>query len=149
LRELDERFRKLPAKDQERLSRPTPEAKLRVPIPEPKKVILLAGNYAAHIEEGGREKAAERKETFPYFFWKPPSTTLTDPGSPVRIEGVAQPRRLGSRIGCRHRQDVQPRERGRRAQVRRRLLGLQRYFGSQIHDQPRPEAAAQGQLLRL
>ena len=81
LRELVDRFAKLPAKDQERLSRPTKEAKLRVPIPEPKKIILLAGNYAAHIEEGGREKAAERKETFPYFFWKPPSTT---PATPVR-----------------------------------------------------------------
>ena len=89
VRELEERFKKLPAKDQERLSRPTKEAKLRVPIPEPKKVILLAGNYASHIEEGGREKAAERKETFPYFFWKPPSTTLTDPESPIRIPKVS------------------------------------------------------------
>lgn len=89
IHELEERFKKLSAKDQERLSRPTKEAKLRVPIPEPKKVILLAGNYASHIEEGGREKAAERKQTFPYFFWKPPSTTLTDPESPIRIPKVS------------------------------------------------------------
>src|SRR5262249_25886005 len=89
VREVDERFRKLPAKDHDRLSRPLTEAKLRVPVPEPKKVILLAGNYAAHIEEGGREKAVERQETYPYFFWKPPSTTLTHPGDPIRIPRVS------------------------------------------------------------
>jgi 2-keto-4-pentenoate hydratase/2-oxohepta-3-ene-1,7-dioic acid hydratase in catechol pathway len=86
---LYEQFARLPAADQERLAQPLEGAKLRVPIPEPKKVILLAGNYAAHIEEGGREKAAERQETFPYFFWKPPSTTLTHPGDPVRIPAVS------------------------------------------------------------
>ena len=81
---LDEAYRKLPAADQRRLSRPTKEARLRVPVPEPKKVILLAGNYAAHIVEGGGQ-APERAETFPYFFWKPPSTTLTDPGAAIVI----------------------------------------------------------------
>ena len=87
--ELETRFGKLPEADQQRLSRPLEGARLRVPIPEPKKVILLAGNYASHIEEGGREKALERKETYPYFFWKPPSTTLTHPGDPVRIPRVS------------------------------------------------------------
>jgi 2-keto-4-pentenoate hydratase/2-oxohepta-3-ene-1,7-dioic acid hydratase in catechol pathway len=86
---LHEQFTRLSPADRERLARPLAEAKLRVPVPEPKKVILLAGNYAAHIEEGGREKAAERQETFPYFFWKPPSTTLTHPGDPVRIPAVS------------------------------------------------------------
>src|SRR5437763_8956353 len=66
VRELADRFRKLPASEQDRLSRPLSEAKLRVPIPEPRKVILLAGNYASHIEESGREKAVERQQTFPY-----------------------------------------------------------------------------------
>lgn len=89
VRELADRFRKLPASEQDRLSRPLSEAKLRVPIPEPEKVILLAGNYASHIEESGREKAVERQQTFPYFFWKPPSTTLTHPGDPVRIPAVS------------------------------------------------------------
>lgn len=88
-REVDQAFRKLPRADQERLSRPLPEARLRVPVPDPKKVILLAGNYAAHIEEGGRERAVEREQTFPYFFWKPPSTTLTNPGDPIRIPAVS------------------------------------------------------------
>ena len=84
LQRLDEAFRKLPAADQRRLSRPLKEARIRAPIAEPKKVILLAGNYGAHIVEGGGV-APERAETFPYFFWKPPSTTLTDPGSPILI----------------------------------------------------------------
>ena len=85
---LEEAYRKLPAADQRRLSRPTKEARIRVPVPEPKKVILLAGNYAAHIVEGGGQ-APERAETFPYFFWKPPSTTLTDPGAPILIPRVS------------------------------------------------------------
>jgi 2,4-diketo-3-deoxy-L-fuconate hydrolase len=85
---LDEALRKLPAADQRRLSRPTKEARVRVPIPTPGKIILLAGNYAAHIIEGGGQ-APERAETFPYFFWKPPGTTLTDPGAPIVIPRVS------------------------------------------------------------
>ncbi|HMC66562.1 MAG TPA: fumarylacetoacetate hydrolase family protein [Gemmataceae bacterium] len=88
-RELEQRFARLAREDQQRLSLPAEAAKLKVPIPEPKKVILLAGNYAAHIEEGGREKAVEREQTYPYFFWKPPTTTLTNPGDPVRIPKVS------------------------------------------------------------
>src|SRR5438045_2269817 len=87
-RQLDEHFAKLPAGERERLSMPLSGARLRIPIPEPKKVILLAGNYAAHIQEGGGV-APERAATFPYFFWKPPSTTLTDPGSPIQIPRVS------------------------------------------------------------
>jgi 2-keto-4-pentenoate hydratase/2-oxohepta-3-ene-1,7-dioic acid hydratase in catechol pathway len=87
--ELQTRYSKLPAADQQRLSQPLEGAKLRVPVTDPKKVILLAGNYAAHIEEGGREKALARQETFPYFFWKPPTTTLTNPGDPIRIPKVS------------------------------------------------------------
>ena len=33
--------------------------------------------------------AAERAETFPYVFMKPPTTTLTNPGRPVRIPPVS------------------------------------------------------------
>ncbi|MCI0681816.1 MAG: fumarylacetoacetate hydrolase family protein [Gemmataceae bacterium] len=88
LQRLDEAYRKLPAADQRRLSRPTKEARIRVPIADPKRIILLAGNYAAHIVEGGGQ-APERAETFPYFFWKPPSTTLTDPGAPIVIPRVS------------------------------------------------------------
>jgi 2,4-didehydro-3-deoxy-L-rhamnonate hydrolase len=87
-RQLAERFAKMAEADRERLALPLKGVKLRVPVPEPKKVILLAGNYADHIKEGGGQ-AAERQETFPYFFWKPPSTTLTHPGDPIRIPAVS------------------------------------------------------------
>lgn len=60
------------------------DIELLVPIARPNKLFLLAGNYADHIREGGGV-AAERTETFPYVFMKPPSTTLTDPGKPVQI----------------------------------------------------------------
>jgi 2-keto-4-pentenoate hydratase/2-oxohepta-3-ene-1,7-dioic acid hydratase in catechol pathway len=64
------------------------KVELLMPIPRPNKLFLLAGNYAAHIVEGGGE-APERKETFPYVFMKPPTTTLTDPGKPVVIPSVS------------------------------------------------------------
>jgi 2-keto-4-pentenoate hydratase/2-oxohepta-3-ene-1,7-dioic acid hydratase in catechol pathway len=66
----------------------TADVELLVPIPQPNKLLLLAGNYAKHIEEGGG-MAAERAETFPYVFMKPPTTTLTDPGRPVVIPAVS------------------------------------------------------------
>jgi len=61
---------------------------LLVPVERPNKLFLLAGNYAAHIEEGGGV-AAERAETFPYVFMKPPTTTLTPAGRPVTIPDVS------------------------------------------------------------
>lgn len=67
---------------------PTAEAELLVPIPRPNKLLLLAGNYGKHIEEGGG-RAPERATTFPYVFMKPPSTTLTNPGQPIRIPAVS------------------------------------------------------------
>jgi len=67
---------------------PIAKVELLVPVLRPNKLFLLAGNYAAHIIEGGGE-APERKETFPYVFMKPPTTTLTDPGKPVVIPTVS------------------------------------------------------------
>jgi 2,4-didehydro-3-deoxy-L-rhamnonate hydrolase len=67
---------------------PVDSIQLLVPIPRPNKLFLLAGNYAAHIQEGGGV-AAERAETFPYVFMKPPTTTLTHPGQPIRIPAVS------------------------------------------------------------
>lgn len=67
---------------------PVDAVKLLVPNPRPNKLFLLAGNYAKHIEEGG-EKAAERAETFPYVFMKPPTTTLNNPGDPVVIPSLS------------------------------------------------------------
>lgn len=64
------------------------DVKLLVPVPNPTKLMLLAGNYSAHIEEGGG-RAEERAKTFPYVFMKPPLTTLTNPGDPVRIPAIS------------------------------------------------------------
>ena len=70
------------------LSIPAEEVQLLVPIASPPKLLLLAGNYAAHVAERGGT-VAERDETFPYVFLKPPSTTLTNPGDPVVIPRVS------------------------------------------------------------
>lgn len=67
------------------------DVKLLVPIANPSKLLLLAGNYAAHIEEGGG-KAEERAKTFPYIFMKPPLTTLTNPGDAVHIPTISPDR---------------------------------------------------------
>lgn len=67
---------------------PHADVQLLVPISDPSKLLLLAGNYAKHIEEGGGH-SEERSKTFPYVFMKPPSTTLTNPGDPVRIPSVS------------------------------------------------------------
>ncbi|QDU38902.1 Ureidoglycolate lyase [Maioricimonas rarisocia] len=70
------------------ISLPVSDVKLLVPIEAPGKLLLLAGNYSKHIEEGGG-KAEERAKTFPYVFMKPPATTLTHPGDPVKIPAVS------------------------------------------------------------
>lgn len=80
--------RQLVEDDTGELGLPTDSVALRVPVPAPPKLMLLAGNYSKHIEEGG-EKAEERAKTFPYVFMKPPATTLTHPGDPVRIPSVS------------------------------------------------------------
>lgn len=66
----------------------TESVRILVPEPNPSKLLLLAGNYAKHIEEGGG-RASERERTFPYVFMKPPLTTLTNHGDPIRIPEVS------------------------------------------------------------
>jgi 2-keto-4-pentenoate hydratase/2-oxohepta-3-ene-1,7-dioic acid hydratase in catechol pathway len=66
----------------------TDEVGLLVPIGAPRKLLLLAGNYAEHVLERGG-KAAARRDTFPYVFMKPPSTTLTNPGDPVILPRIS------------------------------------------------------------
>lgn len=67
---------------------PIAETQLLVPLPNPPKLLFLAGNYAKHVAERGGT-AADREETFPYVFLKPPSTTLTNPGDPIIIPNVS------------------------------------------------------------
>jgi 2,4-diketo-3-deoxy-L-fuconate hydrolase len=73
------------------LSLPIDDVRLLVPIPRPNKLLLLAGNFARHVEERGGA-AAERAKTFPYVFMKPPSTTLTNPGDPIVIPAISPDR---------------------------------------------------------
>ncbi len=73
------------------LTLPLSAVRLRRPIERPPKLFLLAGNYAAHVEEGG-DLAVERRETFPYVFMKP-STALADPGAEFRLPDCS-PRHL-------------------------------------------------------
>ncbi len=68
----------------EELSISCDDVQLLVPLPNPPKLLFLAGNYAKHVAERGGT-TAEREETFPYVFMKPPSTTLTHPGDPIVI----------------------------------------------------------------
>ena len=60
------------------------EGVLQAPIPCPPKLLLLAGNYAEHIREGGGE-APEKKTTTPRFFMKPPGITVTAHEQPIII----------------------------------------------------------------
>ena len=53
--------------DRSTLDLATNSVRLLPPMPIPPKFLLLAGNYAEHIEEGGM-KAEEREDTFPYVF---------------------------------------------------------------------------------
>ncbi len=57
------------------------------PIENPGKILLLAGNYAEHIQEEG-SVPVERHETFPYVFMKP-RTALNHPNTPIPIPKVS------------------------------------------------------------
>ncbi len=107
-RELYSWIGRLDEEDLDELTIPISEVRLLVPIAHPSKLLLMAGNYAKHVAERGGT-AAERKETFPYVFMKPPSTTLTRPGDPIVLPRVSPDHidwecELGVVIGrtCRH-----------------------------------------------
>ncbi len=87
-RQLSQWTATIPADQLEKIQLATAEIELLVPIPKPNKLLLLAGNYTEHMAELGRQ-IAERQETFPYVFMKPPSTTFTDPGKPLRIPKIS------------------------------------------------------------
>ena len=88
VQELERRLSDLSRGERKRLDVPLSEIRLLVPVPAPSKLLLLAGNYSKHIEEGGG-RAEERARTFPYLFMKPPLTTLTHPDAPVRIPAIS------------------------------------------------------------
>jgi 2,4-diketo-3-deoxy-L-fuconate hydrolase len=69
------------------------EAQVRflAPLPRPGKIVCVAGNYAEHVREGGRQ-AYGRNETTPWLFLKP-HTTVIGPEEPIRL-----PKRLGIKV---------------------------------------------------
>ena len=62
---------------------------LAPPIPNPRQLLCLAGNYEEHIREGGRG-VEEKDQCTPRVFMKPPSTTLIGPGETVRLSRHAR-----------------------------------------------------------
>jgi 2-keto-4-pentenoate hydratase/2-oxohepta-3-ene-1,7-dioic acid hydratase in catechol pathway len=65
------------------------DVKLCAPVPNPRKVLCLAGNYMDHIQEGGQRIATTNTQT-PRIFCKPPSTTTVAPGTAIRIPPIAR-----------------------------------------------------------
>lgn len=68
---------------------PLAEVELRAPVPQARKVLALAGNYAEHVKEGGRP-SHPKELTYPYFFLKPGSTALVGSGGPILSRPLAR-----------------------------------------------------------
>ena len=68
---------------------PLSGVRLRAPVPLPRKLFCLAGNFQDHIEEGGGKMDSQDKET-PRFFMKPASTCVIGPEDSIRIPPVAR-----------------------------------------------------------
>jgi 2-keto-4-pentenoate hydratase/2-oxohepta-3-ene-1,7-dioic acid hydratase in catechol pathway len=64
--------------------------KLRAPVPNPRKIFCLAGNYQDHIEEGGTRKLEIQDKETPRVFMKPPTTTVINPEDSILIPPVAR-----------------------------------------------------------
>lgn len=65
------------------LALPLSAIKLAAPLPNPGKLLCLAGNYAAHIQEGGGVYVGKEK-MIPRFFSKPNSTVIAT-GEAIRV----------------------------------------------------------------
>jgi len=61
---------------------PRKGTELLAPVPLPRKLLCLAGNYSQHIREGGGRVPGKERMT-PRVFMKPPSSTIIGPGQPV------------------------------------------------------------------
>ena len=60
-----------------------PDAELLAPLTYPRKVLCTGANYFSHTEEMGTERPSPDAD--PYFFFKPPTTTVVGPGAEVEI----------------------------------------------------------------
>ncbi len=66
------------------------EVKLRAPVPNPRKLFCLAGNYQDHIEESGTVKMQIQDRETPRVFMKPPTSTVIGPGDQILIPPIAK-----------------------------------------------------------
>ena len=69
--------------------KPLSKVRLKAPVPNPRKVLCLAGNYQDHIEEGGGKIEKQDKEN-PRVFMQPPSTTVIGQNDKILIPPVAR-----------------------------------------------------------
>ena len=66
-------------------------ARFLAPIRYPRKLLMAGANYSDHIKEMGAE-LPDKTKAGPYFFQKPPTTSIIAPGEAVVIpRGVNQP----------------------------------------------------------
>lgn len=65
------------------------DVRIRPPVPNPNKLLCLAGNYQSHVEEGGGTFIGKEK-TWPRVFMKPPSTTIIGHGDTIILPRNAQ-----------------------------------------------------------
>jgi 2-keto-4-pentenoate hydratase/2-oxohepta-3-ene-1,7-dioic acid hydratase in catechol pathway len=63
--------------------------RLKAPVPQARKLLAVAENYSAHIQEAGRPTYA-KEETYPYFFLKPASTGLVGSGESIRFPSIGR-----------------------------------------------------------
>ena len=78
----------LQKKPDEKISFNVNRIKLLAPVPSPKKVFCLAGNYQDHIEEGGSAKLSIQDKETPRVFMKPPTTTVIGPKDKILIPPI-------------------------------------------------------------
>lgn len=89
-----------------RIGTPLSEVQLAAPVPRPDKILALAGNYRAHIQEGGGQ-VVDRDNSTPRVFIKPVSTVNHHRGTiriPRRSNAVDYEIELGVIVGrrCRY-----------------------------------------------
>lgn len=69
---------------------PLDQVRLLPPVPHPGKLFCLAGNYAAHIQEGGRGELQQADMATPRIFLKPSTNTVCGTEDPILIGRKAQ-----------------------------------------------------------